>query len=78
MNNPFQSDHTSRVPHKLWQYGDVYFPTAPNIYSGGHARSSREVKAGMRCSIGAGLRGLDPRQPPTHEACLLSAVGDLK
>ncbi len=42
------------------------------------ARSSREVKAGIPCSIGAGWRGFDPRQPPTHEACLLSAVGDLK
>ncbi len=41
-------------------------------------RSSREVKAGIPCSIGAGRRGFDPRQPPTHEACLLSAVGDLK
>ncbi len=43
-----------------------------------HASSSREVKAGIPCSIGAGRRGFDPRQPPTHEACLLSAVGDLK
>ncbi len=43
-----------------------------------HARSSREVKAGIPCSIGAGRRGFDSRQPPTHAACLLSAVGDLK
>ena len=43
-----------------------------------HASSSLEVKAGIPCSIGAGQRGFDPRQPPTHEACLLSAVGDLK
>ncbi len=42
------------------------------------ARSSREVKAGIPCSFGAGRRGFDPRQPLTHEACLLSAVGDLK
>ncbi len=38
--------------------------------------SSREFKAGIPCSIGAGRRGFDPRQPPTHEVCLLSAVGD--
>ncbi len=38
-----------------------------------YARSSREVKAGIPCSIGAGRRGFDPRQPQTHEACLLSA-----
>ncbi len=41
-------------------------------------RGTREVKAGIPCSIGAGRRGFDPRQPPTHEACVLSAVGDLK
>ncbi len=31
-------------------------------------RSSRDVKAGIPCSIGAGRRGFDPSQPPTHEA----------
>ncbi len=47
-------------------------------YMSRYNSSSREVKAGIPCSIGAGRRGFDPSKPPTHEACLLSAVGDLK
>ena len=34
MNNPFQSHHTSRVPHSYGDLEMLYFPTAPNIYSG--------------------------------------------
>jgi hypothetical protein len=68
MNNPFQSHHTSRVPHKLWRFGDVYFPTAPNIYSGGRGNQTTTFgRNGISSAIEPTHTGLDPRPRFTPE-----------
>ncbi len=55
-----------------------HYCTIISLISASSSREVKGLKAGIPCSIGAGWRGFDPHQPPTHEACLLSAVGDLK
>ena len=78
------SNFTVRIPQNLLRLSQgEYFTLTINGFDCYNSwfncsRSSRKVKAGIPCSFGAGRRGFDPRQPPTHEACLLSVVGDLK